>query len=206
MPASSGSRLILLRDNFHTQGMKHPFERLNTARIRTIYWSFLLLTALVPVGMGELAKYAPAGAPVDAPRRTVPTIQFEFANTPQKWDALAAEVGDAGLNALRRQTYLDMLFAVSYSTAIAAGAAGVSRGARSRVVLLSAPWVVWGAWLAGALDVVENSGLLMSIAGPVSPVCLQVTAACATVKFALVGVGILFVFIMLPLPWRDEPR
>lgn len=190
----------------HTLGMKTPLDRLDTVALRRVYWLFLLLTALVPIGMGELAKFVPEGAAAGTPYRTVPTYRFEFANAPAKWEALAADVGAVGLDALRRQTYLDMLFAVCYSTATAACVVGIARGASSRAVLACAPWVAWGSWLAGALDMIENTGMLLNIAGPLSPVWLQATAACAAVKFGLVGVGVLFVFFLLPLPWREGAR
>jgi len=186
--------------------MKHPLQRLSTGVLRKTYGLFLLLTALVAIGMGELAKYAPEGGAVDAPKATVPTIKYEFANTPEKWAALATVSGTAGLDALRRQTYLDMLFALSYSTAIAVGAIGIARGAQHRAVVTCAPWVAWGAWVAGGLDVVENGGMLINISDPVSSFLLQLTLVCATVKFALVAVGVLFVLFLLPLPWREELR
>ena len=186
--------------------MKHPIETLSTGALRKLYWVALLLTAVVPLGMDWLAKYSHQDAAPGAGLRTVPTIKFEFANTPDKWNALATDVGAAGLNALRQQTYLDMLFAACYSMAIAVGVIGIARGSANGVVRASAPWVAWGALCSGALDAVENTGMLVNIAGPLSPTWLQITFACAAVKFALVAVGVLFIFFLLPLPWREVPR
>ena len=184
--------------------MKHPLEKLSTGALRRVYWGALLLTALVPVGMDALAQYRPEGAGSGVATRPTPTIKFEFANTPEAWNALATDVGTPGLQALRRQTYLDMLFMFCYSTAIAAGAIGIARGTQLAWARRAAPWVAWGGWLSGALDGIENVGMLVNIAGPLSPTWLTTTAVCATVKFGLVGVGIVFVLFMLPLPWRDE--
>lgn len=183
--------------------MKHPLENLGASAVRRIYWVFLFLTAAVAVGMGELGKYPHADDPPGAAPRSVPTIKFEFADSVEKWEQLAGPVGAAGMAALKRQTYLDYIFLVCYSTVIAAGVIGVSRGLRRPAAVLGARGLAWGAWLSGLLDGVENTGLLLSAAGPLSPVCLKVTAACAVVKFALVIAGVLWIHVLLPVSWRD---
>jgi hypothetical protein len=183
--------------------MKHPFDSLSAGAVRKIYWIFLGLTALVAIIMGELGKFQPEGAP-EGTVRTSPTIDFEFANTPEKWNALQQFCGAPGMDALRVQTYVDYVFLMCYSTLIGAGVIGVSRASRSGAVRALAPALAWGQWLSGVLDGIENFGLLQNANGPVSQTWLNVTVACATLKFALIVIGVLFIFILMPLSWRDD--
>lgn len=184
--------------------MQHPFEKLTAPRLRRVYWAFFALTAITGAITGSLNKYHPDGAPPGAPVAEVPTVTFEFAGTLERWNALAATAGHAGMEALRVQTYVDYSFLVCYSTLIAAGVIGVTLGTRSRALLVTARYLAWGQWLAGLLDAIENYGMLRNMAGPVSGTWLAVSYWCAAVKFAFVIFGTLYILCFLARPWRGD--
>lgn len=179
--------------------MNHPFEKIEAVGLRKVYWLFLGLTAGVALWLGELAKYQDCGV-----TKSVPTVAFEFARTPEAWEILTKAAGPAGMAALRTQTYADYVFLLTYSTLIAAGIAGVMRGAKNSKGLTLGRSLAWGQWFAALMDAVENAGLLININGPVSATWTQVSSAAAAIKFAIILLGVLYIYIVMALSWRDE--
>lgn len=112
-------------------------------------------------------------------------VDLEFANTAGKlhtvlsgWDA-----GTAKLN-----IWLDFLFIVTYvlvlsTSSLAAAALGKENGNWQKLGL----FFFRAAFLTGMLDVAENLFMLNSISGNYSAATLELTAVCATLKFALVS-------------------
>lgn len=184
--------------------MKHPFESLPAATLRRVYGLFFVLTLGVTLLLGALNQYHPEGAAPTDPPRTVPIIQLEFLRTAAQWEQAVAPLGAPGVAALRQTTYADFLYLFCYSTLLAAGVIGVTRAVKSHRVRLFARWLAWGQWLAGLLDGIENYGILHNAAGSPSDLWALTSAYCATVKFALVIVGTLYVLVMLAQSWRDE--
>ena len=184
--------------------MKHPFEHLSAASIRRVYWIFLGLTGVVTLLMGEFGKFHPDAASDPNEIRTVPTTRMEFFKTTAEWETTLAAIGKNGTAALQRQTYLDYLFLCTYSTLLAAAVIGVTRGVKHTGVIMFARWLAWGQWLSGVLDGVENYGLLHNAAGPISEGWAVTSSYCAMLKFALIIVGTLYVFVQLAQSWRDE--
>jgi len=124
-------------------------------------------------------------------------VDFELAGSVAKssaiigaWDTLA-----------RLQTCFnlgfDYLYMPVYSTTIALacvmGAGVVSRSGWRNVGTLLA----WGLWLAAVLDAVENYALITMMYGsPVDPYP-QVAAICATCKFSLILLGLVYAAVSL---------
>jgi hypothetical protein len=92
---------------------------------------------------------------------------------------------------------LDYLFLVAYGAAIALGCtivAGRLRDASRGVGALGA-WLAWAALGAATLDSVENYALIRLLLGSASAALPAVARACAIVKFFLVALSLLYVFL-----------
>jgi hypothetical protein len=55
-------------------------------------------------------------------------------------------------------------------------------------------WFTWGIWLAALLDAVENMALTILLIGPVVAPWPQMAHWCATVKFSLIFIGLVYGF------------
>jgi len=181
--------------------MTHPLEQLAPKTLRNLYWAFFLATALVGAALSTIgARYAN----IEQDGKRYDVIAFEFAKTPEAVEAMKAVWGPEGIAAARLQTWLDFIFLGCYSTLIALGClALISQVAPGRLrttgVLLA-----WTQWLAAALDAIENIGLLRSLAAPATNPWPAISYYAAAPKFAIVGAGILFILLFLPLAWRNE--
>lgn len=124
-------------------------------------------------------------------------ISFELAGTGARaqamldsWDARARLYAALGLG-------LDYLFMVSYAATIGLAAAWAGRqlGAHRRWPIALGLALGWGLALAALLDAVENFALtVMLLAGTAAAPWPVVSAVCATVKFGLVILGLIFAF------------
>jgi hypothetical protein len=64
-----------------------------------------------------------------------------------------------------------------------------------------AVWLAWGQWLGAALDAVENGALLIMLVGEAATPWPQVAFSTAAAKFALLGLGLLYVLAALAARW-----
>jgi hypothetical protein len=91
---------------------------------------------------------------------------------------------------------LDFLFLAVYSTTLSLGCLWARRVIVERgwpLAFLGVP-LAWGQWLAAACDAIENVALAaLLFGGPASP-WPQAAWACAAVKFALIFLGLVYVF------------
>jgi len=169
--------------------MSHPFGWLQEK-----YW----LKAFVGLTIATLIVFAVISA-WDKPLQTQASpqgiVSFETAgsvaaaqNILGAWSAKARVFAGLSLG-------IDYLFMVLYALAIGLGC-----------VLVGAAWhgpwerlgvgLAWAVWVAAGLDAVENVALIrMLTQGTASEPWPRVAAACATIKFGLVGLGLGFVII-----------
>jgi len=140
---------------------------------------------------------------LDVPLRTDSAkhgiLSFELAGSREavdailrSWDPHARVCAGLGLG-------LDFLYPLAYSTALASVCAWA---ARRRAGLWHAVGVrlVWGQWLAAAFDAVENLALIGLLLGSSSTLLPPLAASFATLKFALLIAGVLYVAGVLFVP------
>jgi patatin-related protein len=154
---------------------------------------FLVLTAAAAGLMGALGKLPRT---VAGPKGIV---SLERAGTQANINRIVRSWEEADPHLLKRLHWnlgIDYLFMLGYAPAIALGCLLVS-------ALPGAPWVqatgaalAWLALVAGLLDAVENAALFraigqISLAGA-SNGAARTARTCATVKFVLVGAGLLW--------------
>jgi hypothetical protein len=165
--------------------MCHPLDFIPNASRKPLFIALLLWTLIL------FAIFQPLSAPLTTPAAPSGIVSFELARTPENaqalvtsWDGRAKLFAAFGLG-------FDYLFMPSYAFAIALAcllAAGRHPGAFAKI----GTWLGWGAFLAAIFDAVENIGLWNSLLGPVGATWPQVSYWCATFKFALILLGILY--------------
>jgi hypothetical protein len=101
---------------------------------------------------------------------------------------------------------IDYLYMPVYSTTIALACvwgAGVLKNKSWRTIGIL---LAWGLWAAAVFDAIENLGLVVSLFGsPVAPWPL-VSQVCATLKFTLIIVGLLYVVVGVILRVVSQPN
>ncbi|MEW6092856.1 MAG: hypothetical protein AB1531_02715 [Chloroflexota bacterium] len=165
--------------------MKHPLEWIPAANRKPLFWAFLIWTLIL------FAIFRPLGAPLTTPAAPSGIISFEFARTPEaaqamiaSWDSRAQLFAGFGLG-------FDFLFMPVYALALALGtllAAGRHPGFFARL----GAWFGWGAFVAAGLDAVENIGLWNILLGNVDSAWPVISFWCASFKFGLILLGILY--------------
>jgi hypothetical protein len=137
---------------------------------------------------------------VNAPltTRTAPSgiVSFEVAGTLDRASAILQSWGERQRLLAAFGLGLDYLFLCTYSTffALACYSAGeAARAVGSRMASLSTP-LAWGQWVAALFDAVENAALLLLLLGEAArPYLAEIASFCASVKFALIGAGLIFI-------------
>lgn len=167
--------------------MTHPFKTMSKTTRARLFWTVLILNFVTQAALVYTGRYlqtdaAPAGI-----------VSYEFAGDAATANAIIASWeenrGHAWANLL-----IDFPFMVFYSCSIAIAciwAGEVLEARRWRIHGLSVilAWLQWGAAL---LDAIENAGLIAFMSGGAQDPWPMVVWACAAIKFALVGLGLLY--------------
>ncbi len=170
--------------------LPHPLKFIPPERRARFFWPLLGLTIVL------LVVFAVTGAPLTTEAAPYGVVSFELAGSLQtaaeilaSWDANAQLRAAFGLG-------LDYLFMVVYASTIALGTGMAARTLRRRGWPL-ARWsevVAWGVILAALLDAVENIALLTLLWGTLANPWPALARGCATLKFVLLFVGIVYAF------------
>jgi hypothetical protein len=158
----------------------------NRTLILAIFIAVLMTAVMQLIGAPLATGVAPAGI-----------VSFEFAGNAARAESIMASWdGQARLYAAL-SLGLDYLYMVAYATAISLACIRVGKAWRRRAS--SVAWLglllAAGQWVAAVLDAVENVALLRLLFGYEAGVWPTVAWWCATVKFVLVGAGLLYVLL-----------
>ena len=106
-------------------------------------------------------------------------------------------MGDEGKIYAGLNLGFDYLFMTAYARAIGLGCVLVARGLADRGKFVSnlGIYLAWGLILAALLDAVENYTLIKVLLGSVDEIWPAVAKYCAGPKFAIVGIGLLYVIV-----------
>lgn len=168
--------------------LRHPLDFLPPNRRLLLFWLFFSLT---------LAGFA-AFQLLDQPVRTLAApfgiVSFELAGTPEKvqamlasWDASARLNNAFGLG-------FDFLFMPVYATALSLGIL-LAHPRRRGFWLPLGSLLGWGAYAATLFDAIENLALFASLQGQWQAPMPHLAAACATVKFMLILLGLSYALL-----------
>jgi len=172
--------------------MRHPLQSIQRFRV-PIFFSLLALTLILMVIFNVL------GSPLMTPEAPFGIISFELAGSVSRsQDVIDSWDHNAQLHAAF-SLGLDYLFMVLYSTTIALGciwAGEVMQANHWPFSRLSVP-LAWGQWLAALLDFVENIALVIILFGTAASPWPQLAQWCAIAKFALIFIGMIYIFLGL---------
>ena len=168
--------------------MPHPLSWLAPTHRRAAFGVLLIATLVVFAAISAL----------DVPLHTAAApngiVSFEFAGGPEQAQAILASWDVTARIAAGLSLGVDYLFMVLYALTIGLGCVLVGEklgGAAARLAV----GLAWGQVLAAVLDAVENWALIRWLLGSRAEFWPSLAAGCATVKFALVGLGLAFVLV-----------
>ncbi len=153
-----------------------------------------VFAAFAAAAAGLMLIFGVVGAPLTTLAAPQGILSYELAGTPAEaqaildsWDARAQLIAAFTLG-------LDYLFMPVYSTALAIACAYAGKAMRTRGWRLGAlaAGVALAQWLAPCFDAVENVALTAMLVNGVSLPWPAVSAAFATIKFALILAGLAY--------------
>jgi len=174
--------------------MHHPFEYIRVGvRDRMIF-------PLIGLGLLLFFLLNLVGSPLVTPTAPYGIVSFELARNPAQAQAILDSWEQPAQLRAAFSLGLDFLFIPIYSTGLTLCCLWAAQFQRERrrfpnwLVLIGIPGILlaWAQTLAGGLDLIENLALINMLLGSVSAPWPQVSSICATVKFSLVGMGILY--------------
>lgn len=173
--------------------MRHPFEVVTPEKRKRIFWLTLAASLVL------LLVFNTTGAPLITSAAPMGIVSFELAGAPERaqamlnaWDMSARLIAAFGLG-------IDYLFMVTYSMSISmAGlmAAEALRRCNWPLAQLGGP-LAWGQLLAALLDAVENVALMVILLGGATSPWSWIAYWCASVKFILIFLGLVYAFFGL---------
>lgn len=180
--------------------MSEPLFPLSPSRRRIIFLALLADTILISLIMGW------AGQPLATPAAPNGIVSFELAGSPSasqaildSWDA-RAQVHAAFIQGLDF-LYL-LVYALTFSL-VALSSARVIQRLGWPLAQLGKP-VAFSFGLAALCDVIENIALVLILFGtPRSPLP-EIAAVCAWIKFAVLFVGMVYIFYGAALYLADR--
>jgi hypothetical protein len=176
--------------------MTHPFYNLSDHLLPRLIWPLFALTVLLMVGMSAM------GAALSTDAAPYGIVSFEFAGSVTNAGKILDSWAERDVIPVAAFIQgLDFLFLTVYSTALALGCVWASRVYQSRGWSLAvlAARLAWGQWAAAGLDAVENVALTALLFGGAASPFPQIAWVCAALKFTLISLGLVYVFIALAI-------
>ena len=175
--------------------MNHPLHFIPSANRKPILLALLIWTIIMASIMQTVS------APLKTSAAPMGIVSFELAGTPEKafqimvsW-VLPQKNGESLIASITPTLYaafglgLDYLFMPSYALALALGvllALGRHKGWFASLGI----WVGWGSLAAALFDAAENFALWKILLGDYQSAWPMIAAVCATIKFALILLGL----------------
>lgn len=128
-------------------------------------------------------------------------VSFQLAGELSVAQDIIASWGQEGQLYAMLSLGLDYLFMLLYAVVIGLGCIMVARGLPKGLEKFSdlGVWLAWGQILAALMDALENFGLVSIMLGTEVAVWAKVVQVCATGKFALIALGLVYITIGLVL-------
>jgi hypothetical protein len=165
--------------------MRHPLDFFPPNVRKPLFFLFLGLT------IAFFAVFQVLDQPMRTPAAPAGIVSFELAGNADKAGAMVAS-WDAGarLNAAFGLGF-DFLFMPVYATALSLGVL-LAAGRRRGIWPMAGKILGWGAFAATVFDSVENIALFSILSGNIVAPYPQVAFWCASLKFALILLGLVY--------------
>lgn len=138
---------------------------------------FLAALAMTLAGFLLMIGFENIGAEVRSSQ-----LQLQFAWTARAVDEILAAWGEAGRERVIRGLHADTLFLIGYTLLL-------TQWLRA---WRQPRWLAWGVWLAGGLDVLENTFLFGFIQGGIDVAFAPLVSVMSTLKFGLIGAAVVY--------------
>jgi len=189
--------------------IRQPFPWLPHAARKRGFWIAVVVTVVVLVSLNV------AGAPLNTSAAPAGIISFEFAGSISVATEMMDSWGENGIVLAAVNLGIDYLFLVAYSVAISLGCVLIAGRVYGGAGVAAAVGIVlaWAQFVAAALDAVENYALIRVLLGsttelgPAENLFPALARACAFPKFAIVGAGLLYLFVgtvLMPIAGRAD--
>lgn len=179
--------------------MRHPLDFVSPASRKPLFFAFLALTLVL------FAIFRALDTPLRTSAAPSGIVSFELAGSTEKafqvmasWESACSDC--PAVDRYKAHYYaafglgLDYLFMPAYALALSLGillAASRHTGVFAKI----GAWLGWGALAAALFDAVENFALWQLLTGDFQAVWPRLAAICATVKFALLLLGLAYALI-----------
>lgn len=170
--------------------MSHPWAWLPVRTQKPAFFVTLALTLLLLVVLQQI------NAPLRSAAAPSGIVAYELAGTLTATRAILASWDAAARVSAGLSLGLDYLFMAAYASSIGLSCVLASQcfAARSRWRRLGSV-LAWGLLLAAALDALENYALIHLLLGSASASLPVVARLAALIKFALVGLGMIYALL-----------
>jgi len=180
--------------------MRHPLDPIPVIARKPLFFAFLAGTLIL------FAVFQQLDTPMKTSAAPNSIVSFEFAGTPPQaqaiidsWLEAESESGPGFVNpGFAYAAFglgIDYLFMPVYATTLALGILLAARKHSGWFMILGA-WVGWGAYAAAVFDAVENFALArMLLLNQVWSPYPEVAAICASVKFGLLIIGLIYALV-----------
>jgi len=189
---------------FRSGIMKHPLARIQEIKFKKVYTALFVSVLLVSIALMSMGQGGLA-AKKDADGKSYDIVAFELAHTPAQAQHMVDTWGEDGIVTAKRNTTLDYLYLVLYSTLIAMGVLAIgSAGRFTGLMGILTVLLAYAQWIAALLDAVENTCLMFSLSAPAVSPWPEIAYYCASVKFGIIGMGVVFILALLPCVLQSE--
>jgi hypothetical protein len=148
----------------------------------------LLIPVLFIGTMVMLVVMAKTGAPLQSAAVYKNIVCLEFAYTKEKATAVVNDWGITNVAVAKNNTYYDFIFLFFYALFLFFTCKKIAELTHSKPGSLIAK----GALLAGFLDVLENTGMLITLSGNVSGIITLFTTIVSVIKWALAIAAVIY--------------
>ena len=142
------------------------------------------------------------GAPLKTLLSPRGIIDLEFADTPARLTALLAQWN---LHVVTLNIWLDFLFIIAYTLFLSfASIRCAEKWPPASMPAKAGLFFARLAYLAGLFDIAENIFMLRSVAGYFTATSLQITVYCASAKFIIAALIVVYLIASLPFVFRKR--
>jgi len=173
--------------------MKHPLEFIPSTNRKPVFLASLVWLVFMTIIMQLVS------APLKTNAAPMGIVSFELAGTPEKafqimvsWVTQAPDQPVRAIEILLYTAFglgIDYLYMPTYALTLALGvllALGRHKGWFASLGI----WIGWGSLAAALFDATENFALWKILLGEFQSAWPMVAAVCATIKFALIMLGL----------------
>jgi hypothetical protein len=163
--------------------MTHPLAAIPSGQRVRVFVPLLIATLLITFAFRFIGPAQPT------------IVDFELAGSVPQAQAIVDVWSETDRIRAGFSLGFDYLYMPVYSTTIALACVMAASVVKRRAWLTLGLLLAWGLWIAALCDATENLALFSILLGNNVPPLPQIAQICATIKFGLIGLGLLYVIV-----------